>query len=561
MAVKTLTQNPGGGGGAAKAAFGVNVLDYGAKNDGTGDQTAAINAAIAAARSSINGKTQGWVYFPRGVYRCTSLIDGTNVIDAEKVILCGEGSAGTVILIPTDMGAGKYAVNFQKTDTATHERIGLRNIAVWGPGTTGLTWNYGDPNVVLMDGVRIGNNPLIGPDFDVRGFRAGFYLFKDHENFFGPGKSTSNFYGIYYASTTSGGDSEYHGAIYLGDNKKACVGIAHTAGAGGLSFYGAKLADTPFCFWKEAGPGMTAPSNAVGMTATLLSGVSVESFAHAIFGFEGYGVLPNVSCDEVTFERCFGGAGAFDTTRLIAPAYGDGATYNHGQSDNIPSGYPQDALFQGGKINGIKFLGTRAPFIVPGQPGRADKSFLAAGQGSLINLDIQDDIKTVIDGLDQNLVGATPARKFIHRANSGVVGNNKLIYDGNRATIRQIVSTSMAKFDVVEMNNSQDKIQRATDTKPFHGIVVETPTAANDVPVVVFLGKEGNPVPVNVKASKAAALNASGLPVKLSTTGGEQHTVEKATGTPPTGTIVGYTSAGAVDQSGSADTTVLVKAP
>ena len=48
--------------------FGYNVIDYGAENDGTGDNTTAIQAAIDAA----NAAGGGTVYFPDGIFACAS---------------------------------------------------------------------------------------------------------------------------------------------------------------------------------------------------------------------------------------------------------------------------------------------------------------------------------------------------------------------------------------------------------------------------------------------------------------------------------------------------------
>lgn len=49
----------------------LNVKDYGAVGDGVGTDTAAIAAAIAAAKALVGGVATVWVYFPRGTYPTT----------------------------------------------------------------------------------------------------------------------------------------------------------------------------------------------------------------------------------------------------------------------------------------------------------------------------------------------------------------------------------------------------------------------------------------------------------------------------------------------------------
>lgn len=84
----------------------VNVLDYGAKNDGTdaATTTAAIQAAIDAVNASYVGGSfggyAGTVYFPAGEYRFSG------VIIKKGVNLVGEGQVNTILLLDTDGATG-----------------------------------------------------------------------------------------------------------------------------------------------------------------------------------------------------------------------------------------------------------------------------------------------------------------------------------------------------------------------------------------------------------------------------------------------------------------------
>ena len=62
-----------------RAAEVFNVMDYGAKGDGTTDDTAAINAAIAACVYLVNAGWGGIVYFPAKKFRCNGSINLTGV--------------------------------------------------------------------------------------------------------------------------------------------------------------------------------------------------------------------------------------------------------------------------------------------------------------------------------------------------------------------------------------------------------------------------------------------------------------------------------------------------
>lgn len=96
----------------------VNVLDYGAKGDGTTDDSAAINAAFAAGVASKRS-----VYFPAPAdrYRVTSPLA---LDDAEGMVVYADNPQATVIYF--DLAAGATGWKIHNGHTVTLRDIGLR---------------------------------------------------------------------------------------------------------------------------------------------------------------------------------------------------------------------------------------------------------------------------------------------------------------------------------------------------------------------------------------------------------------------------------------------------
>jgi hypothetical protein len=119
-----------------------NVYDYGAKGDGTTDDTAAINATIAAAKilpsggESIGSNASGGVvYFPHGIYRCT----GTIIVDGSVTLQGVRGSgplSGSLIVFDEALDIGTLIL--MRTGTSdgsgtSGEYSTIRDIAITQP--------------------------------------------------------------------------------------------------------------------------------------------------------------------------------------------------------------------------------------------------------------------------------------------------------------------------------------------------------------------------------------------------------------------------------------------
>lgn len=109
-----------------------NVTDYGAIGDGSADDTAAVNAAIAA----LNSAGKGNLYFPAGTYKCTSAL---TTITASGIVLGNgpagfDGSTGSSMVLQTSSTANLFTVSGYRVSFAN---LGLRNSGGGTPSAGG----------------------------------------------------------------------------------------------------------------------------------------------------------------------------------------------------------------------------------------------------------------------------------------------------------------------------------------------------------------------------------------------------------------------------------------
>ncbi len=98
----------GGGGGISPTPGGLSVARFGASGSGSGDDSAAFKAALAAASSGAKifaggpgGAAQGVVYVPAGTYRLYNVVWPSNVrmeVDAGAVLEVASGKNGSAFL-------------------------------------------------------------------------------------------------------------------------------------------------------------------------------------------------------------------------------------------------------------------------------------------------------------------------------------------------------------------------------------------------------------------------------------------------------------------------------
>lgn len=108
------------GPGLAPGAY-INVKDFGAKGDGSTNDTAAINRAML----SLHATRGGILFFPAGIYRIDAL-----TISKPNVHLVGEGRQASVLSL---IGSDEAALTFTPEDLTAGMlgNCGIRDIGVW----------------------------------------------------------------------------------------------------------------------------------------------------------------------------------------------------------------------------------------------------------------------------------------------------------------------------------------------------------------------------------------------------------------------------------------------
>jgi len=118
----------------------VNVRDFGAKGDGTTDDTAAIQAAIASFSPYNLYNDGGAIYFPVGNYKISSTIDLTG---KHGLTLYGAGVNATQVLMITGVNAPVFSSINTASSYATPWNAGcIRDMTIRGGGNS-LTSAHG----------------------------------------------------------------------------------------------------------------------------------------------------------------------------------------------------------------------------------------------------------------------------------------------------------------------------------------------------------------------------------------------------------------------------------
>ncbi len=146
-----------------------NVQAYGAKGDGSTDDTTAINAAITALLAYTSGLTNGTLYFPAGTYLITAAL-AISIATTMTVTVKGDGKFSSIIYQTT---SAKNGLSITLAQTAGHVAASVVEVCDLGFTTnttadTAVFITYGGTSTVSTEyqcgvsvhDINIGTNPV-----------------------------------------------------------------------------------------------------------------------------------------------------------------------------------------------------------------------------------------------------------------------------------------------------------------------------------------------------------------------------------------------------------------
>ena len=218
-----------------------NVKDYGAKGDGSTDDTAAIQAAVDAARNSTTGNSA--VYFPPGNYQ----VDSVKIYPGTHIVGSGVADDGSGYHRGTELrqNSGQsealvYTDNAVITDLTTHfhntriSDIRLRGHATSNTAATnhGIHWKHRTGDLMALRNVRVADFHGNGIQFD----RGGTDLLIEKVSVYNNGKAngSNTGYGVNIERNVGGGTDDWQVVSVrniTGDNNGTALVRIKKAGA------------------------------------------------------------------------------------------------------------------------------------------------------------------------------------------------------------------------------------------------------------------------------------------------------------------------------------------
>jgi Pectate lyase superfamily protein len=268
-----------------------SVTDFGAKCDGSTDDTAAFQRAAAALKNEA-------LYIPEG--RTCVIASGSITLNA--ALFSFPGSA--TLKFPHDFGAGKAGLYLQAE--------AAENINLVGPG--GRTFPGVGKSLAKMNGLQIGTDPNVAPQPFLRGLNVqGFYSGVVYNTNYGhihlaDSVITNNYYGIYLLANA--GDTKIYDSEITGQGMAgiACPANSHCLD-GGCIISGTHLGFSPYGIYQEPG----ASESDGFISDCLLEQVRFESIGNA--------ALRSAATGNRHLQP------SLDTTYIIHPGFGWDSRY------------------------------------------------------------------------------------------------------------------------------------------------------------------------------------------------------------------------------------------
>ena len=270
-----------------------SVLDFGAKCDGSNDDTNAIRTAAATVKT-------GALYIPVG--RTCVMANGSVTVLGPLFSFPGGGT----IKFTRDLGGGKAGIYFQGPTIDNINLVGPGGTAYPGPGKTRSE----------MDGLQVGTSPDVAPQpflrgLNIQGFRSAVVFNTNYGHIrLEDSLISNNYYGIYLLSNA--GDTKVYNSEIVGQGMAgiACPASSHCLD-GDCIIMGSHIGFSPYGIYQEAGN---------GAGGGFLSGCLI---AETHFESVGNGAIKSAATSDRLIQH------SLDSTYIIHPGFSRDGTGNY----------------------------------------------------------------------------------------------------------------------------------------------------------------------------------------------------------------------------------------
>lgn len=191
-----------------------SVLDYGAKGDGTTDDTTAIqNALTAAGAFASSSSLGGFVYFPSASYKITSALNVPN-----NVTVSGAGPANTIIVATPSAAISAISVTPSGPGFPTNiiiERIGFQSSATSGTAA----------GISIVSTGSLVSSSIVMRDVNVKFFRGDQVYIRNPQNCVLTDVQTTGISGSGWGINLDGFTGTGPASLY------SCISLSNTTGA------------------------------------------------------------------------------------------------------------------------------------------------------------------------------------------------------------------------------------------------------------------------------------------------------------------------------------------
>jgi hypothetical protein len=471
-----LSGPPGPVGPAGSLAGYFTPQQFGAVGDGVHDDTAAVQAAIAAAGTANVVGRGGVVYYPPGTYNCSAALTYWPC-----TMWVGAGAAASIIKLTTDLwnGSSPTAARFIVPGAGVSQlrNFKMADLRIIGPGpgaSSGVVPSH-------TNGVRSASGVIFDNVYIGGGFFAGLEITADHEKMLNL-YSTGNYYNL-----------EYSDALVTAANQTFFSCILNGCGLASIHVSGASRIDATTFNQLHLGFGPVG----IVMTDKQNGWDASGNPVYAGGGFQSSHRIISTTFNDVIFEQV-GNVAILDMCSTSGPA-------NYSLHSSVIRGEGVIWAPAGGQ-----YTTTNAPLNLPDYQG-AWAMILRSSYNSRIEAGLNPFTAPPSTGLGvlklmavNNMApsfvfGAAPPTNFygsgtswtavgggkVRHAMANPAGGGMLTAGGAYGDAVQMDSTTLINVgDLVEQAATNARVQRATGTKPIFGVAM-TPTPASASALVV----------------------------------------------------------------------------